>query len=223
MQRIAGTIRAVVGGTPTCRSSRRAVSWRCHRSSASVQPGTFTFSHERVIPPRYGLASSLPTQPSYPRSRTAAQDLQAVRRESTHRQHEVAAGDEVLQPGTTITQGARAQVAAVLVQHVESHEERRRRHGVWIWVAQPVEARPELLVEDRYLIVEHQRLHGKARNGGDQIGEALAVVHARAADEAHGLAVPGGQHAIAVDLLLIDPAGRGGRVQGTWVGIMGAS
>jgi hypothetical protein len=38
--------------------SQRAVSRRFHRSSASVQPGTFTFSHDRVTPPRYGLASS---------------------------------------------------------------------------------------------------------------------------------------------------------------------
>jgi hypothetical protein len=30
---------------------------RCHRSPSTVQLGTFTFSHDRVTPPRYGLLS----------------------------------------------------------------------------------------------------------------------------------------------------------------------
>jgi len=49
-------------------------------------------------------------------------------------------------------QGPRGDVAAVEVQQVEDHEERWRRDGRGVGLAQPLEARPQLLVVDHVLV-----------------------------------------------------------------------
>jgi hypothetical protein len=41
------------------------------------------------------------------------------------REHQLAAGDDVLQPGATITERARGEVAPIAVQQVEGHKQRR--------------------------------------------------------------------------------------------------
>jgi hypothetical protein len=46
------------------------------------------------------------------------------------------------------------------------------RRGRRVGLAQPVEAGPELLIEDRHLAVEHQRAGGQLGDGGSQISEA---------------------------------------------------
>jgi hypothetical protein len=61
-------------------------------------------------------------------------------------EHEVAVRDDVLQSGAPITKRPRRDVAAVAVQEVERHEDGPRGNGSGVGVAQPVEARTELLV-----------------------------------------------------------------------------
>src|SRR5262249_37597235 len=76
----------------------------------------------------------------------------------------------------------------------------------YIWFAEPVESRPQLLVVDRHLTVEHQ---GPRRQLGDRrrdAGEAPRVIAAVAAYEAHARAVFVREHPPPVDLLLVDPA-----------------
>jgi hypothetical protein len=73
--------------------------------------------------------------------------LQTVGREPEHREHQVVVRYEVLQPGAPITQWPSGQVAAVVVQQVERHEERRRGDGSGVGVAQSQSRRrTELLV-----------------------------------------------------------------------------
>ena len=75
-----------------------------------------------------------------------------------------------------------------------------------VGLAQPLEPRPQLLVVDRYLTVEHQGARGQLGDRGRDAGEASRVVAAAAADEAHTRAVFVREDAPAVDLLLVGPA-----------------
>jgi hypothetical protein len=86
---------------------------RCHRSSATVQPFCFTFSQRVVAPPSYALASCLATYPLVPALDHLLPRLQAVRRQSVHREHQLAAGDDVLQPGAAVAERPRGYVPAV--------------------------------------------------------------------------------------------------------------
>ena len=86
-------------------------------------------------------------------------------------------------------QGPRGDVAAVEVQQVEDHEERWRRDGRGVGLAQPLEARPQLLVVDHDLAVEHERAGGQLGDRGGQISEAPRVVASVAAHQADALAV----------------------------------
>jgi hypothetical protein len=61
-----------------------------------------------------------------------APSLAAIRREPTHGEHLAPHGDDVLQAGTAITKRARGEIAAVTVEDVERHQQRRRRDGVWV-------------------------------------------------------------------------------------------
>jgi len=56
--------------------------------------------------------------------------LQAIGREPAHWEDQVVVRDDVLQSGAAITERRSGQVAAVLVQEVEGHEERWRGDGV---------------------------------------------------------------------------------------------
>jgi len=86
-------------------------------------------------------------------------------------------------------QGPRGDVAAVEVQQVEDHEERWRRDGRGVGLAQPLEARPQLLVVDHDLAGEHERAGGELGDCGGQISEEPRVVASVAADQADALAV----------------------------------
>ena len=65
----------------------------------------------------------------------------------------------------------RGDVAAVEVQQVDDHEERWRRDGRGVGLAQPLEVRPQLLVVDHNLAVEHQRARGQLGYGRGLVGE----------------------------------------------------
>jgi hypothetical protein len=69
--------------------------------------------------------------------------LEAIRCEPTYREHEIAIRDDVLKPRAAITQRQDRQVAALVVQQGEGHEERRRGDGVRVSVAEPLEPGPE--------------------------------------------------------------------------------
>jgi hypothetical protein len=97
--------------------------------------------------------------------------------------------------------------AAVAVEQVERHVERRCGNRGGIGLAQPVEPGPELLVVDGHLGVQHQRARGQLRDGGRHVAEAARVIHAVAAHEADALAVLVDGHPPAVDPFLVDPAG----------------
>ena len=86
-------------------------------------------------------------------------------------------------------QGPRGDVAAVEVQQVEDHEERWRRDGRGVGLAQLLEARPQLLVVDHDLAVEHEWAGGELGDCGGQISEEPRVVASVAADQADALAV----------------------------------
>src|SRR5438445_2835249 len=105
----------------------------------------------------------------------------------------------------------------VHVQHVECDEDRRRGDHRLVRVAKPLEPGPELVVEHRQLAVEDQRRGLELRECGRDVRVAAGVVDAVAAHEADAGAVLVGQHAVAVDLLLVDPTGAvKGRADERW-------
>jgi len=126
---------------PDCRS--RVSSPRiglCHRSSSS-RPAHLAAPHRpaprrrprRLILGDVALVSAL--DQLLPR-------LLAVRREPPHRVDQLAAGHDVLQPGAAIMERAGGEVAAVAVEQVERHVERRRGDGVRVGLTQPPEPEP---------------------------------------------------------------------------------
>jgi hypothetical protein len=72
--------------------------------------------------------------------------------------------------------------------------------------AQPVEPRPQLLVEDRNLAVEHQAARRQLSDCRRNVVKAAGVVAAVPADQVDAAAVLVRQDAPAIDLLLVDPA-----------------
>jgi len=99
-----------------------------------------------------------------------------------HRQDQLAAIDDVFESRSTISQRLVRDVAPVAVEHVERHEDRRRRDDGRVGLAQPLEARSELLIVDRHLAVEHERASGQLRDGGGEVSEPARVVAGVAAD-----------------------------------------
>jgi hypothetical protein len=132
--------------------------------------------------------------------------LQPIGREPPHGEDKLAAGHDVLQAGAAITERAAGQVPALVGQEVERHVERRRGDGVGVRLAEPVEAGPELLVEDGRLPVEHQRAGGQLRDGGGKVSETAGVVAAVPAHQADAIAVLVCEDPPPVDLFLVDPA-----------------
>src|SRR3989442_3703444 len=132
--------------------------------------------------------------------------LEAIPREPSYRQHELAARDDALQSNATLAQRPPDELAPVLVQQIERHQHGRRGDRVRVWFPQPVEARTELLVVDRNLAVEHQGARGQRGDRGRDAGEASRVVEAIAADEAHARTILVRDDAPPVDLFLVDPA-----------------
>ena len=93
---------------------------------------------------------------------------------------------------TAIPHRPRGQVAAILVQQVEDHVERRRGDGVRVRLAQPPELGAELLVIDRDFPVEHDRARRQLADGRGEGTEAARVFPAVAADEPRPLSVLAG-------------------------------
>ena len=83
--------------------------------------------------------------------------LEAVRRQPAGCVDQVGAGDEVLEPWPPLAERPLADVAALHVEHVKRDEHGRRGELGGLAVAQPVEARAELLIEHTELAVKHQR------------------------------------------------------------------
>ena len=73
-------------------------------------------------------------------------------------------------------------------------------------LAQPIEARAELLVEDRRLAVEDERARRQLGDGRRDVTEAASVIDAGAADETNRVAILVRDDSPAIDLLLIDLA-----------------
>jgi hypothetical protein len=177
--------RTTIGGPGDTESQPRS----CRRAPPAIlricPPGTLTLSHARVGPPRYSLASSYVALVAIP---------------------------EDLRPGieAILRQAPGGQVAALVVQQIEGHEQRWRGDGSGVRLAQPVEAGSELFVVDRHLAVEHQRARGQLRDGGGQVSEAASVVAPVAADQANAVAVLVRQPYGVFTLLQIDSLGTPG-------------
>jgi hypothetical protein len=107
---------------------------------------------------------------------------QPIRCEPAHGEHQLTSTNDVFKSRAAITERARGQGAAVAVQQVERHVDGRRRDGGSVWLAQPVEARAKLLVEDRRLAVEDQRPRRQRPDRSCEIAEALRAIDAVAAD-----------------------------------------
>jgi hypothetical protein len=91
-------------------------------------------------------------------------------------------------------------------EHIESHQNWWRRSGAGVGLAQPIKPGAELLVEDGYLTVPHQRAGGQLRDRRGDVGEAPRVVAAVATHQANTRAVLVGEDAPLIDFLLENPA-----------------
>jgi hypothetical protein len=121
------------------------------------------------------------------RSRPRASTPQPIRREPAHRERQLAAGDDVLQPG-------RADHAAAARSGPGRRRSNVMKSGGEATASgsgsrKPLEAGPELLVVHRDLAVEHQRAGGELRHRRRDVAEPASVVAALAADEADPVAV----------------------------------
>jgi hypothetical protein len=88
----------------------------------------------------------------------------------------VGLGHEILEPGPALAERPAAHVAALDVHQIEHNHHRRGGHLGGLLMAQPVEARAELGIEDRELAVEHQRRHAEALDRRDEVGITSRVV-----------------------------------------------
>src|SRR5438093_9535515 len=101
--------------------------------------------------------------------------------------------------------------------HVEGDEHWRRGDYGVVGIAQPLEPRPQLLIEHRQLAVEDERGRPELRDRGRDVRVAADVVDAVPAHKSDAGTVLVGRHAVAVDLLLADPTGAvKGRADERW-------
>jgi hypothetical protein len=102
----------------------------------------------------------------------------------TYGEDSLASRHELLEPRAAFSQRALGLVAACSVEKVEHHQQRGRRHGLGVRVAQPIEPRPELAVEDGDLPVEYESGPGKGTNRCSEIWESSRVINAIATQQA---------------------------------------
>src|SRR4030095_8149460 len=132
---------------------------------------------------------------------------EAVRCELTYGEDSLASRHELLEPRAAFSQRALGLVAACSVEKVEHHQQRGRRHGLGVRVAQPIEPRPELAVEDGDLPVEYESGPGKGTKRCSEIWESSRVINAIATQQADSAAhVPKRKHPPSIHLFLVNPA-----------------
>jgi hypothetical protein len=114
--------------------------------------------------------------------------------------------DELLEHVPPHPQRPFSEVLAPRVEAVE-RDQRRRRGGHILWTgADPLEVGEELAVEDRDLAIEDERRRFERGHRGGQLREATSQVATVPTHQAHTVRVLVGEHAPAVDFLLVDPA-----------------
>ena len=123
------------------------------------------------------------------------------------REHHRVAVELIFKEHASLGERPCAQIAPADLEDVEADVDRRRAQdpGVVV-VTEQMEPAHQLLVEDRDLAVEHEDFGAKLRDRGGELAEARGVIDAVAGDEADARPVLVGEHAPAVDLLLVDPA-----------------
>jgi hypothetical protein len=96
--------------------------------------------------------------------------------------------------------------AAIAVDQVEQHEERRRGDGVAVGLTQAVEPASGAAGRRTPPRRRDERARGELRDGRRDVAKAPRVVAPVTAQQPDALAVLVRQHPPAVDLLLVDPA-----------------
>jgi len=135
----------------------------------------------------------------------------AVVRKASDRVDEIGAVELTLELLPPLGQRASTEIATTRPKAIERHENRRRRDDRGVRLAEQMKPGNQLLVEDGHLAVEDERRFPESRDRDGEVREARGMVDALTAHEADATTILQGQHAPAVDLLLVHPARGGGR------------
>src|SRR5581483_7221600 len=124
-----------------------------------------------------------------------------VRRQAARREDLVRTRDRGVERGAPLGERGGTEIAAVDPQAIERGENDRN-----LSLLEELEARDQLAVEGDGFAVEKDRAHRQRADGGGNVGEARAARLSRPRDEAHVAAFLVREDAVAVVLLLVDPA-----------------